>query len=227
MRGELVLTFDNNELINNSFYENIKNTLIEARQKAYSSINFYMVEAYWNIGKLIVEEQKGEEKAEYGDFIIKNLSKELTKDFGKGFTQSNLRNMRQFYLTFNNSYALRSELSWTHYRLLMRLENEEKRDFYIDECIKSNWSTRQLERQINSFYYERLLASQNKKLVRNEIKDLETGLKPNDIIKDTYVLEFLDLKENKNFIEKDLEQGLMNNLQQFLLELGISTLGGT
>lgn len=126
--------------------------------------------------------------------------------------------MRQFYLTFNNSYALRSELSWTHYRLLMRLENEEKRDFYIDECIKSNWSTRQLERQIKSFYYERLLASQNKKLVRNEIKDLETGLKPNDIIKDPYVLEFLDLKENKNFLEKDLEQGLMNNLQQFLLE---------
>lgn len=220
MWGELILTFDNNELINNSFYENIKNTLIEARQKAYSSINFYMVEAYWNIGKLIVEEQKGEEKAEYGDFIIKNLSKELTKDFGKGFTQSNLRNMRQFYLIFNNSYALRSELSWTHYRLLMRLENEEKRDFYIDECIKSNWSTRQLERQINSFYYERLLASQNKKLVRNEIKDLETGLNPNDIIKDPYVLEFLDLKENKNFLEKDLEQGLMNNLQQFLLELG-------
>ncbi|WP_335617782.1 PDDEXK nuclease domain-containing protein [Clostridium pasteurianum] len=172
------------------------------------------------MGKLIVEEQKGEEKAEYGDFIIKNLSKELTKDFGKGFTQSNLRNMRQFYLIFNNSYALRSELSWTHYRLLMRLENEEKRDFYIDECIKSNWSTRQLERQINSFYYERLLASQNKKLVRNEIKDLETGLNPNDIIKDPYVLEFLDLKENKNFLEKDLEQGLMNNLQQFLLELG-------
>ncbi|AJA49133.1 hypothetical protein CPAST_c30670 [Clostridium pasteurianum DSM 525 = ATCC 6013] len=167
-----------------------------------------------------MEEQKGEEKAEYGDFIIKNLSKELTKDFGKGFTQSNLRNMRQFYLIFNNSYALRSELSWTHYRLLMRLENEEKRDFYIDECIKSNWSTRQLERQINSFYYERLLASQNKKLVRNEIKDLETGLNPNDIIKDPYVLEFLDLKENKNFLEKDLEQGLMNNLQQFLLELG-------
>ena len=100
----------------------------------------------------------------------------------------------------------------------MRLENEEKRDFYIDECIKSNWSTRQLERQIKSFYYERLLASQNKKLVRNEIKDLETGLKPNDIIKDPYVLEFLDLKENKNFLEKDLEQGLMNNLQQFLLE---------
>lgn len=220
MWGELILTFDNNELINNSFYENIKNTLIEARQKAYSSINFYMVEAYQNIGKLIVEEQKGEEKAEYGDFIIKNLSKELTKDFGKGFTQSNLRNMRQFYLIFNNSYALRSELSWTHYRLLMRLENEEKRDFYIDECIKSNWSTRQLERQINSFYYERLLASQNKKLVRNEIKDLETGLNPNDIIKDPYVLEFLDLKENKNFLEKDLEQGLMNNLQQFLLELG-------
>jgi len=108
-----------------------------------------MVEAYWNIGKLIVEAQNGEGKAEYGEFLIKNLSKELTKDFGKGFNTSNLRNMRQFYLIFNNCYALRSELSWTHYRLIMRLDNEKKRNFYIDECIKSNWSTRQLERQIN------------------------------------------------------------------------------
>ena len=203
-------------------YENIKNTLNEARKKAYASINFHMVEAYWNIGRLIVEEQKGEEKAEYGDFIIKNLSRELTKDFGKGFTTSNLRNIRQFYLTFNNRYALRSELSWTHYRFLMRLENEEKRAFYIDECIKSNWSTRQLERQINSFYYERLLSTQdkNKNEVRNEIKELEPSRDINEMVKDPYVLEFLNLKENKKFLEKDLEQGLIDNLQEFLLELG-------
>lgn len=208
--------------LSNSFYENIKATLNEARQKAYSSINFYMVEAYWNIGKLIVEEQNGQGKAEYGEFIIKNLSKELTKDFGKGFTPSNLRNIRQFYLIFNNCYALRSELSWTHYRLLMRLENEQKRNFYIDECIKSNWSTRQLERQINSFYYERLLSTQesNKDEVRNEIKELEPSKNINDIVKDPYVLEFLNLKENKRFLEADLEQGLIDNLQEFLLELG-------
>ncbi|MBU3191319.1 DUF1016 family protein [Clostridium bowmanii] len=208
--------------MSNNFYENIKNTLNEARKKTYSSINFYMVEAYWNIGKLIVEEQKGEKKAEYGEFIMKNLSEKLTKDYGKGFTTSNLRNIRQFYLTFNNRYALRSELSWTHYRLLMRLDNAEKKDFYIDECVKSNWSTRQLERQINSFYYERLLSTQeeNKTEVRNEIKELEPIRDINEIVKDPYVLEFLNLKENKKFLEKDLEQGLIDNLQEFLLELG-------
>ncbi|MBV7271495.1 DUF1016 family protein [Clostridium sp. PL3] len=204
------------------FIKKLKNTLEEARSKAYSSINFYMVEAYWNIGKLIVEAQNGEGKAEYGEFLIKNLSKELTKDFGKGFTASNLRNIRQFYLTFNKRYALRSELSWTHYRHLMRLDNEKKRNFYIDECIKSNWSTRQLERQINSFYYERLLSTQkeNKNEVRDEIKKLEPERNINDIVKDPYILEFLNLKENKRFLEKDLEQGLIDNLQEFLLELG-------
>ncbi|MBX4262837.1 DUF1016 family protein (plasmid) [Clostridium estertheticum] len=203
-------------------YENVKNTLVKAREKAYSAINFCMVEAYWDIGKLIVEEQKGEEKAEYGEFIIKKLSKELTKDFGKGFTTSNLRNIRKFYLTFNNRYALRSELSWTHYRLLMRLEKEEKRAFYIDECIKSNWSTRQLERQLNSFYYERLLSTQeeNRNEVRNEITELEPSKDINEMVKDPYILEFLNLKENKKFLERDLEQGLIDNLQEFLLELG-------
>lgn len=216
----LGLTSNNKHLLNNSFYENVKNILEEARAKAYSSINFHMVQAYWSIGRMIVEEQNGKDKAEYGEYLIKNLSTKLTKDYGKGYTVSNLKNMRQFYLKFQNSHALRSQLSWTHYRLLMRLEVEEKRNFYIEECIQGNWSTRQLERQINSFYYERLLASQNKRLVRNEIKELEPGLKPNDIIKDPYVLEFLDLKENKDFLEKDLENGLMNNLQQFLLELG-------
>ncbi|QAA31313.1 PDDEXK nuclease domain-containing protein [Clostridium manihotivorum] len=208
--------------LNNGFYENIKATLDEARKKAYASINFYMVEAYWNIGRLIVEEQKGEDRAEYGEFILKRLSKKLTDDFGKGFTVSNLKNIRQFYLVFNNSYALRSELSWTHYRLLMRIGNETKRNFYIDECIKSNWSTRQLERQINSFYYERLLSTQenSKDEVRNEIKGLEPSKSINDMVKDPYILEFLNLKENKKFLERDLEQGLIDNLQDFLLELG-------
>ncbi|MGL4450143.1 MAG: PDDEXK nuclease domain-containing protein [Sarcina sp.] len=205
-----------------AIYQNIKDTLSEARSKAYSTVNFYMVEAYWNIGRLIVEEQDGKEKANYGEYLLKNLSKELTKEFGKGFTVSNLRNIRQFYMIFNNRYALRSELSWTHYRLLMRIENEEKRAFYMDECIKSNWSTRQLERQINSFYYERIISTQeeHKEEVQNEINTLESAKNINDLIKDPYILEFLNLKENKKFLEKDLEQGLMDNLQEFLLELG-------
>lgn len=180
-----------------------------------------MVEAYWNIGKIIVEKQSGNEKAEYGAELLKNLSKEMTKEFGKGFTIANLKNMRQFYLTFPKSYALRSELSWTHYRLLMRVENENARNFYIEEAIKSNWSTRQLERQITTLFYERILSSKNKEKVSQEIYKLEPKKnRPEDIIKDPYVLEFLGLPENIDFLEKNLEQSLINHLQKFLLELG-------
>ena len=148
--------------MNTSFYNEIKEILLSARNKVYQTANFAMVEAYWNIGKSIIEEQGGNEKAEYGTGLLKELSKQMTQDFGKGFTVANLKNMRQFYLTFPNGYALRSELSWTHYRLLMRVENENAREFYMQEAVKSQWSTRQLERQINSFFYERLLSSKNK-----------------------------------------------------------------
>ena len=141
--------------MNKNFYDEIRNILTTARNKVYQTANFAMVEAYWNIGKSIIVEQGGNEKADYGTGLLKELSKQMTQDFGKGFTVANLTNMRQFYLTFPNSYALRSELSWTHYRLLMRVENENAREFYTEEAIKSSWSTRQLERQINSFFYER------------------------------------------------------------------------
>ena len=221
--GELkIRNLNHNKLSKNILYENIKNTLEEARAKAYSAVNFYMVLAYWNIGRLIVEEQGGKERAEYGEQLIKKLSKELTKDFGKGFTATNLKTMRKFYLLFQNSHSLRDQLSWTHYRLIIKVDDERKRDFYIDESIKSNWSTRQLERQINSFYYERLLSTQesNKEEVRNEINKLEPSKNINDVVKDPYILEFLNLKENKRFLERDLEQGLIDNLQEFLLELG-------
>lgn len=202
------------------FYEQIKKILSEARNKVYQAANFAMVEAYWNIGKSIVEQQGGEEKAEYGVRLIAELSKQMTTDFGKGFTVANLKNMRQFYLTFPKSYALRSELSWTHYRLLMRVENKNARQFYIEEAIKSNWSTRQLERQINSFFYERLLSSQNKEKVSEEIQKLESAKVPEDIIRDPYVLEFLGLNPKDDFYESDLEEALITHLQKFLLELG-------
>ena len=166
------------------FYEQIKRILSEARNKVYQTANFAMVEAYWNIGKSIVEQQGGEEKAEYGVRLIAELSKQMSTDFGKGFTVANLKNMRQFYLTFPKSYALRSELSQTHYRLLMRVENENAREFYMQEAVKSQWSTRQLERQINSFFYERLLSSKNKELVAQEIQTLEPTKKPEDVIRD-------------------------------------------
>ena len=145
---------------------------------------------------------------------------DVYKRQGKGFTVANLKNMRQFYLTFPNGYALRSELSWTHYRLLMRVENENAREFYMQEAVKSQWSTRQLERQINSFFYERLLSSKNKEQVAEEIQTLEPAKKPEDVIRDPYVLEFLGLKSNDDFYESDLEQALITHLQKFLLELG-------
>lgn len=144
----------------------------------------------------------------------------MTQDFGRGFTVANLKNMRQFYLTFPNGYALRSELSWTHYRLLMRVENDNARQFYMDEAVKSQWSTRQLERQINTFFYERLLSSKNKENVAQEIQTLEPEKTPEDIIRDPYVLEFLGLSPNDDFYESDLEQALITHLQKFLLELG-------
>jgi predicted nuclease of restriction endonuclease-like (RecB) superfamily len=152
--------------------------------------------------------------------LIKELSQRLTRDYGKGFNESNLKYMRQFYLTFSNSHALRDELTWTHYRLLLKIEKEEARNFYMLEAIKDNWSTRELERQINSLLYERLALS------KDEGKVLELSTKgqviqePKDIIKDPYVLEFLDLKENGDFLEKDLEHALIDKLQEFLLELG-------
>lgn len=203
-------------------YGKVRETVLTAKTKVFTAVNFAMVEAYWEIGKEIYEAQGKTERAEYGKGLLEYLSKELTKEFGEGFTVANLRNMRQFYLTFQNRNALRSELSWTHYRLLMRIEDDNRREFYLTECVESNWSTRQLERQINSFYYERLLATQKdlRDSVRSEIQTLEPKTDPGYILKDPYILEFLDLKENKQYIEAELEQGLIDNLQEFLLELG-------
>ena len=150
-------------LTGNRFYQDIKKILSEARNKAYMAVNFAMVQAYWNVGRRIIEEeQKGRKRAEYGSYLIKNLSERLTKEFGTGFSGQSLWNMRQFYAKFPILSAVRRELSWTHYRFLLRVENESARKFYLDECAQAHWSTRQLERQINSFYYERLLASKNK-----------------------------------------------------------------
>lgn len=207
-------------LIENNIYENIRNEVEKARQKVYAAVNFAMVETYWNIGKQIYEAQGENERAEYGKGLLKFLSEKLTEEFGKGFTVTNLKYMRQFYIAFTNRHALSDQLSWTHYRMLLKVEDDKARTFYLNECLKSNWSTRQLERQINSFYYQRLLSSQNKDSVRNEIQTLEKGMDAKDIIRDPYVLEFLGLDQTPNLYEKDIEQGLINHLQNFLLELG-------
>lgn len=203
-----------------NIYENIRTTVTEAQKKVYATVNFVMVETYWNIGKQICEAQGKNDRAEYGTGLLKYLSEKLTDEFGKGFTVTNLSYMRQFYIGFPNYHALRDELSWTHYRMLLKIEDVKARQFYLDECAKSNWSTRQLERQINSFYYQRLLSSQNQESVRTEIQKLEKGMDAKDIIRDPYVLEFLGLEQTPNLYEKDLEQGLINHLQTFLLELG-------
>jgi len=202
------------------FYESIKAILQEARNKVYQTANFAMVEAYWNIGRKIIDEQDGKEKADYGTGLLKELSRQMTRDFGKGFTVTNLKYMRQFYLTFPNGHALRDELSWTHYRLLMRVDNKKARNFYLEEAVKAQWSTRQLERQINTLFYERLLSSHDRQGVAAEIQMLEPTKKPEDIIRDPYVLEFLGLHPNDDFYESDLEQALITHLQRFLLELG-------
>lgn len=208
---------------NNKCYLKIKSILEEARHNVYRHVNFVMVQAYWNIGREIVEEeQKGKQRAEYGATIIEELSQKLTVEYGQGFNKTNLWYMKQFYLAFKNLHALRGELSWTHYRLLLKVEREEIRQFYLNECIQSNWSTRQLERQINTLYYERLLASKNKLPVKREAdaRAKELAVSPEEQIKDPYVLEFLGLKENPSLKESHLEQALIGHLQKFLLELG-------
>jgi len=202
-------------------YYEIKAVLENARNTAYKAVNFSMVAAYWQIGKIIVEEeQKGMARAEYGESLISELSVRLMNEFGRGFNQTNLKYMRLFYLKFQNGHALRDELSWTHYRLLSGIEKEDARQFYVVEAINSRWSTRELERQINSLLYERIAMSKDKEKVRELSEKGHIIKHPEDIIKDPYVLEFLGVKDSKNFLEKDLEQLLIERLKDFLLELG-------
>ena len=202
-------------------YSEIKETLLLSRNQAYSAVNFAMVQAYWQIGRIIVEhEQNGNVRADYGKAILQELSSRLTKDFGKGFSVRTLQQMKKFYVTFPNTNALRSQLTWTHYRLLLSVENEQARQWYMDEAIASAWSSRQLERQISTLYYERLLASREQAPVRAEVAELTVSLATENFIKDPYVLEFLDLKDYPALRESDLEQALIDKLQEFLLELG-------
>ncbi len=188
---------------------------------AARAVNTAMVQAYWAIGRMIViEEQEGKSKAVYGEKLIPKLSEKLCQEFGEGFNATNLRYCRQFYSTFPIHHALRDELSWTHYRLVMKVQNPHAREFYIKESIESQWSTRQLERQINSFYFERLLASQNKAPVVQEAENQNPPMKAEDLLKDPYVWEFLGLQDFPQLAEKELETAIIDNLQLFLLELG-------
>ena len=218
MSNDIVIHNDN---MDQELYDAIKNILLESRQKAYKAVSSAMLGAYWDIGCIIVEyEQNGSEKAKYGKKVLETLSEKLTSEFGKGFDVRNLRNMRSFYLTFPNRNALRTDLTWTHYRALLRVKTEEARNWYIKEATKGQWSSRQLDRQISTLYYERLLASREKDGVIAEATTNMAKLAPEQFIKDPYVLEFLDLKNYPELRETELEQALIDNLQDFLLELG-------
>ena len=212
-----------------TFIQDIQHILESARQKSYVAINSAMVEAYWLVGKRIVEEeQQGRERADYGKFIIKNLSAELTKNIGKGFTERNLRNFRSFYFQFPDfqedeiRHTLCAKLSWSHIRLILKLENEEARNYYLKESAENSWSVRTLDRNISTLYFERLLMSQNREITEEEMKEKTAHFQLDqfEFIKNPTVLEFLNLPNNLSYTEKELEKALLDNLQKFILELG-------
>ena len=192
-----------------------------SRAAAIRSVNFERTLMYWKIGqKIVEEEQDGEQRAEYGTNLIRELAAELQPKFGSGFTVRSLERYRQFYNTFSNATALRTQFSWTHYRKLIQIENKEKREFYIAEAAKSNWTARQLERQIDSLLYERLLMSKDAGSVLAIARKEQLPQSPQDIIKDPMVLEFLGLQDNATYREQDLESALITHLKEFMLELG-------
>lgn len=208
---------------NDELYSQIASVLSKSRQFVVSTVNTTMVRTYFEIGRIIVEnEQNGKSRAEYGKETLKNLSERLTKDFGKGFSVENLDRMRFFYRTYSNSSTplTNFELSWSHYLFLMRIENPEERKFYEIECKNSNWSLRELRRQFDSALYERLALSKNKDGVKQLSQKEIVVAKPEDIVKDPYILEFLGLPEKSEYSESDLEQKLIDKLEKFLLELG-------
>ncbi|MFZ2967973.1 MAG: PDDEXK nuclease domain-containing protein [Sulfuricurvum sp.] len=209
-------------LLKSELLTNIRNLLIESRGKLQQTVNTVMVQTYWHIGRMIVEEeQQGEQRAQYGKAQLEQIANVLTQEFGKGFDVTNLRKMRQFYQLFPIRDSVRLELSWTHYRVLIRVENLKAREWYIAESIANNWSVRALERQISTLYYERLLSSSDKAPVIQEasekITPLQTDIK--NYLRDPYILDFLNLPTT-SVVESTIEQGLIDNLQQFLLELG-------
>lgn len=216
----------NNNLIKNeelfgNYYNKINDLILRTKQNVVKNINSEMVELYFEIGSTINELIENYHLESSQNDIIKSFSEKLTKEFGQGFSVPSLKKMKKFYQVFQSGSTLWNQLSWSHNRLIMNIDDEVKRNFYLEESIKSNWSVRQLERQINSFYYERLLSTSDdtKEEVKNEINTLEKKEKIHDFIKDPYVLEFLDVKDRR-FLEKDLESNMLEHISEFLLELG-------
>ena len=205
------------ESVESELFKNVRTILSKARAAVYATANAEMVKAYWNIGREIVEKQGGASRAAYGDGLMKSLAARLTVEFGEGFTASNLFNMRQFYLTFPNFYTLRRELSWSHYRILMRIENEEARNYYFNECAESRWSTRVLQRQIDTQFYERLVRNHSPMSSKGIVK--RGAPDPRDLVRSPAILEFTGIN-TPQYKEKDLEAALIKNIRMFLMELG-------
>ncbi|MDO4171988.1 MAG: PDDEXK nuclease domain-containing protein [Prevotellaceae bacterium] len=208
-----------------NLYDSIRMVLQQARSRAAVAVNSAMVEAYWNVGRLIVQAQGGDSKATYGDGLINVISKRLTDELGKGFDASNLRNMRQFYLTFPICDTVCHKLSWSHIRKLMRIENPRARAWYAEEAAKSTWSVRQLERQIATQYYERLLSSHRDESVivakaSEALPAKPERFDPLTLVHDPFILEFLDAKDTNCLHEAELEQAILTHIEDFLLELG-------
>lgn len=208
----------------NSIKDEIREILLNARQRVAAQVNTELLSTYWNIGKIIVKhEQENRERAEYGKQTLKQLSKDLTKEFGKGFSVSNLYNMRLFYSQYQKFQTVSGKLSWSHYCELLSISDDDKRSFYEKESINSGWSIRELKRQISTSLYERLLLSEGKTNKKTVLALAENGVEmasPVDIIKDPYVFEFLGIPENKPMLESDLEKALVAQIEKFLLELG-------
>lgn len=208
-------------LINQSIIPDIKAIIATAQDKAIRAVDTERTLMYWNIGKRIFEEeQQGKDRAEYGEYLTKYIAQQLEPEYGSGYSKRQIELFRQFYRTFPIANALRSQLSWTQYKTLIRLDNQDQREFYIAEAVKNNWTSRQLERQINSSLYERLLLSNDKASVLAVAKNEKLPSDAKEIIKDPMYLEFMGLKREASYYEKDLEQAIITHLQDFLLEIG-------
>jgi predicted nuclease of restriction endonuclease-like (RecB) superfamily len=201
--------------------QTIGDTITGARTKALQAINNELLRAHWEIGKYIIEfEQFGNTKAEYGSSLLTNLSNDLKKKYGKGFSKSNVYLMRMFYLKFQNFQSVTGKLTWTHFAELLTISDDLERDFYINQCQKENWSVRELKRQVDSSLFHRLALSKDKAGILELSKKGIMISEPKDIIKDPYILEFLTIPEEIQMTESKLEESIIDNLQQFLLELG-------
>ena len=207
-----------------ALYDQIKQVIDKARATVYHQVNATMLETYWHIGKLIVEkEQAGKTRAEYGKQLMSALSKKLSKELGRGFSLSNLFNMRKLYLAYPNFQTLSGKLSWSHYCELVLIDDPDKRSFYERESVNANWSLRELKRQLDSSLFERLLLSEGKGNKATVLKLSQEGQVINeasDLMKDPYVFEFLGIPERKPLLERDLEKKLIRHIEDFLLELG-------